>query len=75
MRRFLFRLASQWCFDCERLMWPWQRRCGGSHTPCSHGRAMRAYLSIPRNVKDNGYAVPPWDCSWCGRSITTEARP
>ena len=62
MKRFLYRLAALFCDDCERLMWPWQDRCGGRHRTCKHAGDRLIH-------ERNGYGVV-WDCSYCGRPIT-----
>ena len=63
MRRLALRLAAAFCLDCERLVWPWQQRCGSYHTTCGHGGMVRLWR---RNLEaTNGPAVC-WPCSFCG---------
>ena len=63
--RFGFWLADLHCFDCRRIIWPWQDRCRYSHSTCHHA-AMRAFHERTRDMIA-GYDHPMWACAFCGK--------
>lgn len=58
MRRLAIKVINAYCATCHRFMWPWQSRCGFSHTGCKHVRDGAL-------AEQNG--VARWTCAWCGR--------
>lgn len=62
MRRLVTRLGGAlialFCLHCDRLIRPWQGRCGAYHTACKH---LLDEIAAERN------GVSRWACRWCGR--------
>lgn len=56
--RRLYRLI---CFECGRIIWRWQPRCGPSHRTCHHAKLLQLWARA-----EEQYAVPTWPCAYCG---------
>jgi len=62
MRNLALRLAAAFCLECECLVWPWQSRCGTSHTACLHAKMVRSWR---QNLAATNGPAECWPCSWC----------
>lgn len=63
MRRLALRLVAAWSVGCERLIWPWQQRCGAYHSTCNHAGMVRSWR---QNLVATNGPNECWPCSWCG---------